>query len=90
VFCLKLAVRFVAAQWKIKPVINAIPNIGKDRMTPDYSPRYYKSVSLNRKRHVVDAMLEELHDQYFDMIERALAHSDMRQARDIIEYVRTL
>jgi len=59
-------------------------------MTPDYGPRYYKSVSLNRKRHVVDTMLEELHEQYFDMIERALAHSDMRQARDLIEYVQAL
>jgi len=90
VFCLRLAVRFVAVQWKIKPVINATPNIGKDIMTPDYGPRYYKSVSLNRKRHIVDAMLEELHEQYFDMIERALAHSDMQQACDVIEYVQAL
>ena len=59
-------------------------------MTPDYSPRFYKRVSLNRKRHVVDAMLEDLHNQYFDMIERALEHSDMRQARDVIKYVQAL
>jgi uncharacterized protein YlxP (DUF503 family) len=59
-------------------------------MTPDYSPRFYKSQSLNRKRHVVDSIMEELHNQYFDMIERALEHSDMRQARDVIEYVQAL
>jgi hypothetical protein len=59
-------------------------------MTPDYSPRYYKSVSLNRKRQIVDAMLEDLHEQYFAMIERALEHSDMQQARDVIEYVQAL
>lgn len=59
-------------------------------MTPDYSPRYYKAQSLNRKRHIVDAMLEDLHEQYFTMIERALEHSDMSQARDVIEYVKAL
>jgi uncharacterized protein YlxP (DUF503 family) len=59
-------------------------------MTPDYSPRFYKSQSLNRKRHIVDSMLEDLHNQYFDMIERALEHSDMRQARDVIKYVQAL
>lgn len=89
-FCLRLAVLFVVVQWKIKPVTNATPNIGKDRMTPDYSPRFYKSSSLNRKRHIVDAMLEDLHEQYFSMIERALEHSDMQQARDVIEYVQAL
>ena len=59
-------------------------------MTPDYSPRFYKSQSLNRKRHIVDSMLEDLHEQYFSMIERAMEHSDMRQARDVIEYVQAL
>lgn len=59
-------------------------------MTPDYSPRFYKSQSLNRKRHVVDSMLEELHNQYFDMIERALEHSDMRDAREVIKYVQSM
>jgi hypothetical protein len=90
VFCLRLAVRLRAAQLKIKYVISETPNTGKDIMTPDYSPRFYKSQSLNRKRHVVDSMMEELHNQYFDMIERALEHSDMRQARDVIEYVQAL
>lgn len=60
-------------------------------MTPDYSPRYYQynGQSLNRKRHIVDAMLAELHEQYFDMIERALEHSDMRDAREVIKYVQS-
>jgi len=59
-------------------------------MKPDYSPRYYKSVSLSRKRQIVDAMLEDLHEQYFAMIEQALEYSDMQQARDIIKYVQAL
>lgn len=89
-FCLRLAVRLSHVQWKIKHVISETPNIEKDIMTPDYSPRFYKSQSLNRKRHIVDSMLEDLHEQYFSMIERALEHSDMRQARDVIEYVQAL
>ena len=89
-FCLKLAVRLSHAQLKIKYVINVKPNIGKDRMTPDYSPRYYQTPSLNRKRQVIDNLLEDLHGQYFDMVERALEHSDMQQSRDIIDYVKAL
>lgn len=61
-------------------------------MTPDYSPRYYqyKGTSLNRKRHIIDSMIEDLHEQYFTMIERALEHSDMSQACDVIDYVKAL
>ena len=89
-FCLKLGHRFVVAQWKTKYVINVKPNIGKDRMTPDYRPRYYQTPSLNRKRQIIDNLLEDLHGQYFDMVERALEHSDMQQSRDIIDYVKSL
>ncbi len=59
-------------------------------MTPDYSPRYYQNSSLNRKRQIIDNLLEDLHGQYFDMVERALVHSDMQQSRDIIDYVKAL
>ena len=61
-------------------------------MNEDYSPRYYKSVnySLNRKRQIIDAMLEELHELHAQMIEDALARSDFEQANIIINHVRGL
>lgn len=54
-------------------------------MTPDYRPKTY--YSMNRKRQVIDAMLEELHAQHEQMIEQALAQSNMQQARDVIKWI---
>jgi len=59
-------------------------------MTPDYSDRYYRSVSMNRKRQVIDAVLEDLQEQYFSMIEQALAQSNMQQSQEVIDYIRSL
>jgi hypothetical protein len=59
-------------------------------MTPDYSDRYYRSVSMNRKRQVIDAVLEDLQQQYFSMIEQALAQSNMQQSQEVIDYIRSL
>jgi len=56
----------------------------------DYSQRYYKSMSMSRKRQIIDTIVEDLHDQYFDMIEQALAHSDMQHAKDVIMHVKAL
>ena len=47
-------------------------------------------MSMSRKRQIIDNIVEELHDQYFDMIERALAHSDMQHAKDVIMHVKTM
>jgi hypothetical protein len=57
---------------------------------PDYSPRYYKPISLNRKRQIIAHMREELQDQYHAMLEQALEHSDMQAAKDVIMHVKTL
>jgi hypothetical protein len=59
-------------------------------MTPDYSARYYRSVSMNRKRQIIDAVLEDLQQQYFDMVEQALAQSNMQQSQEVIDYIRSL
>ena len=59
-------------------------------MTPDYSARYYQSVSMNRKRQIIDAVLENLQQQYFDMVEQALAQSNMQQSQEVIDYIRSL
>jgi hypothetical protein len=59
----------------------------------DYSQsRPYSTVtySLNRRRQVVDAVLQELYAQHEQMIEQALAMSDLSQARAVIDHVRTL
>lgn len=55
-------------------------------MTPDYRPKTY--YSMNRKRQIIDAMIEELHAQHELMIEQALAQSNMQQARDVIKYIK--
>jgi hypothetical protein len=59
-------------------------------MTPDYRPRNSVPMSFNRKRQIIDNIVEDLHDQYFDMLERALAHSDMQHAKDVIMHVKAL
>jgi hypothetical protein len=59
---------------------------------PDYRPKtgYRNQVySLSRKRQIIDAMVDDLHEQYFDMIEQAVELSDLAQAREVIDYIRT-
>jgi hypothetical protein len=45
---------------------------------------------MNRKRQVIDAVLEDLQEQYFSMIEQALAQSNMQQSQEVIDYIRSL
>jgi hypothetical protein len=56
----------------------------------NYAPRPYYRVSMNRKRQIIDACVDELHNQQLDMIDAAVEYSDMRQAREIIDYIRQL
>ena len=42
---------------------------------------------LNRKRQIIDAMMEDLHEQFFNYVEEALAYSDMRESKEIIAYI---
>jgi len=46
--------------------------------------------SLNRKRQVIDRMLAELHEAQLDMIDQAVEYSDLRQAQEVIDHVRSL
>jgi len=59
-------------------------------MTPDYSARYYRSVSMNRKRQIIDQQLDELHNIQLAMIDAAVELSDLSQAREVIDYIRSL
>jgi len=59
-------------------------------MTPDYSARYYRSVSMNRKRQIIDQQLDELHNLQLAMIDAAVESSDLSQANQVIDYIRSL
>lgn len=56
----------------------------------NYAPRPYYRVSMNRKRQIIDSFIDDLHNQQLDMIDAAVEQSDMRQAREIIDYIRQL
>jgi hypothetical protein len=62
----------------------------------NYAPRpYYKSTkhlfaSFNRKRQIIDAFINDLHTHQLKYIDEAVEQSDMRQAREVIDYIRQL
>lgn len=56
----------------------------------NYSPKPYYRVSMNRKRQIIDAQLDELHTMQLDMIDQAVEYSDLAQAKEIIDYIRQL
>jgi hypothetical protein len=56
----------------------------------NYAPKPYYRVTMNRKRQIIDAQLDELHTIQLDMIDQAVELSDLSQARDIIEYIQNL
>jgi len=56
----------------------------------NYAPKPYYRVSMNRKRQIIDAQLNELHTIQLDMIDQAVDYSDLSQARDVIEYIKNL
>ena len=41
-----------------------------------------------RKRQVVDKMMDELHETQLQMIDEAVEASDLRQAKEVIDYIR--
>lgn len=60
-------------------------------MPSDYSPKnYYAAQSFSRKRQIINAQLDELHTMQLDMIDQAVDYSDLRDAQEIINYIRSL
>jgi hypothetical protein len=45
---------------------------------------------LSRKRQIVDKIVDELHNSQLAMIDAALEYSDLSQARDVIDRIRSL
>ena len=56
----------------------------------DYSHRYYKTMTVSRKRHIINRQLDELHEMQLDMIDAAVDHSDLRDSKELIEYIKSL
>lgn len=54
----------------------------------DYSNRYYKSVTMSRKRQIIDAQLDELHTMQLDMIDQAVEYSDLRESKEVIDWIK--
>lgn len=44
---------------------------------------------MNRKRQVVNKLLEELHNSQLDMIDLAVEQSDLAQAQEVIDRIRS-
>lgn len=55
----------------------------------DYSHRYYKTVTVSRKRHIINRQLDELHEMQLDMIDQAVDASDLHEANEIIEWIQS-
>ena len=53
----------------------------------NYAPKPY--YSFNRKRQIIDRQLDELHTMQLDMIDQAVTLSDLREAKEIIEWIRS-
>ena len=56
----------------------------------NYAPKPYYRVSMNRKRQIIDQQLDELHNMQLAMIDQAVEASDLRDARELIEYIKSL
>ncbi len=56
----------------------------------NYAPKPYYRVTMNRKRQIIDATLDELHEMQLDMIDAAVERSDCREAKELIAWIQKL
>jgi hypothetical protein len=47
----------------------------------------YRVGSINRKRQIIDAMMNDLHGQQLDFIDAAVDTSDLADAKMVIDYI---
>jgi hypothetical protein len=45
---------------------------------------------MSRKRQIINAQLNELHTMQLDMIDQAVEYSDLRDAKEVIDWIRSL
>ncbi len=48
----------------------------------------YKPTSGWRKRQIIDKFVDDLHTVQLDYIDEAVEKSDLRQAKELIEYIK--
>lgn len=60
-----------------------------DEKNLDYSGGYYKKVSINRKRQIINGFVDDLTNMQLDMIDQAVEYSDLRDAMEIIKYIQS-
>jgi len=44
---------------------------------------------MNRKRQIINHLLEDLHEQYWEYIEYAVESSDMEESKELINYIKS-
>jgi hypothetical protein len=54
----------------------------------NYAPKQY--YTFNRKRQIIDRQLDELHTIQLAMIDEAVEYSDLREAKEVIDWIRSL
>ncbi len=52
----------------------------------NYAPKPY--YTMNRKRQIIDAYVDELHNMQLDMIDAAVDYSDLQEAKDVITWIK--
>jgi len=55
----------------------------------DYSGGYYKNITVNRKRQIINKFIDNLTNMQLDMIDQAVEYSDLRDAKEIIKYIQS-
>jgi len=45
---------------------------------------------MNRKRQIIDAVINNLHNTQLDMINEAVDRSDLREAKELIDWIKNL
>jgi hypothetical protein len=48
-----------------------------------------KMIDMNRKRQILDHLINDLYDQYWEMIELAVEASDMEESKEVIDYIKS-
>jgi len=54
----------------------------------NYAPKQY--YTFNRKRQIINRQLDELHTIQLAMIDEAVEYSDLREAKEVIDWIRSL
>ena len=44
---------------------------------------------MNRKRQILDHLINDLYDQYWEIIELAVESSDMEESKEFIDYIKS-